>query len=150
MCGHNVFTEALPHFQSVGTPLCLLGMSQIAEPRRVQLCLCNPNTGRSAKSSLPAVVSHPSFCAVVEKRGLERLRGSLSKETSWRFNSDTFLAPFCHLIQVTLSECEPHGSGKTSTAGDAFTNCSGLSPICSGGGSVNMTFSVCVQRQHKH
>lgn len=40
-------------------------MSQIAEPSHVQLCLCNPNTGRNAKSSHPAVVSHPGYCAVV-------------------------------------------------------------------------------------
>lgn len=111
MCWH-----ILSHCLSFGTPLCLLGdrMSQIAEPSRVQLCLCNPNRGGTAKSSLLAVVSHPGFCAVVVKRALRRVRDRLSKETSWRVNS----APFwnwsaCHLIQflltVTLSECGLHG-----------------------------------------
>lgn len=131
-------------------------MSRTAEPSRVQLCLCNPNTGRNAKSSFPAQVSHHSFCAVQKKRGPGRVRDRLSEETSWRVISAKFLVLFrdssaCHLIQflltVTLSECGLHGSGRTSTARDTFTNCSGLS--CSGG-SVNMTFSVCVQRQHKY
>lgn len=52
MCWH-----ILPHCLSVGTLLCLLGdrMSQIAEPSRVQLCLCSPNRGETAKSWLLAV-----------------------------------------------------------------------------------------------
>lgn len=62
MCWY-ILTETLPHFVSVGT-LFRDRMSQIAEPSHVQLCLCNPNTGRNAKSSLRAVVTHPTFCSV--------------------------------------------------------------------------------------
>lgn len=47
-------------------------MSQIAEPSHVQLCPCNPNARRIAKSSLPAVVSEPNVCAVADMRALRR------------------------------------------------------------------------------
>lgn len=58
----------IPQFLIVGVLLCFLviKMSQRSELSSVLLFLCNPNTGRNAKSSLPAIVSHPNFFPVLE------------------------------------------------------------------------------------
>lgn len=155
-----VLTDTIPRFVSAGTLLCFLGdrVSQITEPSHVQLRQCNPNTGRNAKSSLPAVVSHPSFCAALRRnRGLGRTRAGLSRgtrpTTSSRVNAASVLAsfpgPVQFLLTVTLSECGRHGSGEDEHRQTPLHNCSDLSLIGTGGGSVNMTFSVCVQRQHE-
>lgn len=93
---------------------------------------------------LLAVVSHPSFCASTagggDKGGLGRVRDRLSKETKPKIRPHAVWFNFSW--RWLCQDCT--GQGRR----DTFTNCSGPSLICSGG-SVNMTFSVCVQRQHK-
>lgn len=120
----------------------------------VQSCQCNPNSGRNAQSSLPAVVSHPTFRAVVEeKRPWETWETGCQKT----HNSASCLAPFGDLSDwvspdtglvrmwtAWVREDEHSQTHFVSTTAQAFTAFPSL--ICSGG-SVNMTFSICVQRR---
>lgn len=110
-------------------------MSQIAEPSHVQLCLCNPNTGRNAKSSHPAVVSHPGYCAVVWYgmvwcqgwKGPWKSKGDrvFKKSQVLRVNLAWILAPFwglCAKIWLNFSwrwlcqNVEQAGQGRRATA----------------------------------
>lgn len=130
----------------------------------MQLCPCNPNTGRNAKSSLPAVVSHPSFCAVAGKTGERegggggtgRQKRQGRRQAGEGRSGSRFLAPFWDSPARRVIQFLPDGDlvrmwtawvrGRRAQP-DTFTNCSGLS-LSRSGGSVNMTFWVCVQRQH--
>lgn len=139
-------------------------MSQIAAPSHVKLCLGNPNTGRNAKSSLPAVVSHPTFNTGLGKRGpcksekqvVNRTKADDQQE-NWFFSfgfSFGSTSGILHAAQLNFSWWWPcqnvdcMGQGRWAQS-DSYTNCLGPTLIWSGG-SVNMTFFVCVQRQHKY
>lgn len=148
-------TETPPRLLPVGILLCLLviEMSRTAESSHVQLCWCNPNTWRNAKSSLPAALSHPTLCAAVEKRGLGRVERQVvqgEERSSYIFGPISGFLALGFSKRRTLSKCK--GSGKTSAGGDTLAHRLGPLPsqISSGGGSVNMTFSLCMQKQHKH
>lgn len=61
-------TKALTFYQAL---LLRDSVSQIAEPTNVQSYPSSPNTGRAARPSLPAGVSHLSSCDVVRKKEVE-------------------------------------------------------------------------------
>lgn len=65
----------------------------------MQLCPCNPNTGRNAKSSFPAVGLDHSVCAVVEKkRALEERGAGCRKKTS----PTTSASQLCLIFEAIL------------------------------------------------
>lgn len=59
------------------------------------------------KSSVPAVVTHPSAYAVVEDRGL-RVRGGLTIEKSWRLSSLQFYSCFLGFACVLSDSVSPY------------------------------------------
>ena len=125
-------------------------VSQRAEPSHVQLCLCNPNTGRNAKSSLPAEVSPSCLCC---GGALEEWGTGWGTMARVNYYASYFGRLSCNGIGFKSSGWWPcrnvddTGQGRRALP-RTYTNCSAPPLICTGG-SVNMTFSLCVQRQHR-